>query len=100
MTFLMLPVIIWSPKCEINKSKLIPYKCLLPFHLWHITGCTIPLIEYISDMVDSGVSLRQIDTILVDNRLKLFYALKEKYPIIMHMRVHLPREKSCRMQQQ
>ena len=51
-------------------------------------------------MVDSGVSLRQIDTILVDNRLKLFYALKEKYPIIMRMRVHLPREKSYRMQQQ
>ena len=53
--------------------------CLLPFHLWHVTGCTVPLVEFISDMVDSGVSLRQIETILADNRLERFYAIKDKF---------------------
>ena len=33
-------------------------RCLLPFHLWHRTGFTIPLLEYITDLVDSGVSLK------------------------------------------
>lgn len=146
-SFLMLPVIIWSPleqyqeyinsecpKCELDtvvtKSKLVPcgwtnsesiqprlihcvnnnvilvsriyccennhrvlghhpgiirkfvehdLKCVVPFHLWHVTGCTIPLVQYISDMADSGVSLRRIEAILSDNRLKQFYTIKQKF---------------------
>ena len=44
-------------------------RCLLPFHLWHRTGFTIPLLEYVTDTIDSGVSLRHIESTLAENRL-------------------------------
>ena len=52
-------------------------RCLLPFHLWHRTGFTIPLLEYVTDMCDSGMSLRHVESILSSNRLRLYYKLTE-----------------------
>ena len=57
-------------------------RCLLPFYLWHRTGFTIPLLEYITDLVDSGVSLRHIESTLTENRLRLFHKLKQKFLIL------------------
>ena len=50
-------------------------RCLLPFHLWHRTGFTIPLLEYVTDMCDSGMSLRHVESTLSSNRLRLYYKL-------------------------
>ena len=57
-------------------------RCLLPFHLWHKTGFTIPLLEYVTDLVDSGVSLRHVESTLADNRLRHFHNLKQKFQIL------------------
>ena len=53
-------------------------RCLLPFHLWHRTGFTVPLLEYVTDMCDSGMSLRHIESTLSSNRLRLYFKQKQQ----------------------
>lgn len=55
------------------------FRCLLLFHLWHRTGFTIPLLQFITNLVDSGVSLRQIESTLTQNRLQHFCNLRQKF---------------------
>ena len=50
------------------------FRCL-PFHLRHRTGFTI-LLEHVTDMVDSGVSLRRIQSTHAENRLQNYHNLK------------------------
>ena len=58
-------------------------RCLLPFHLWHRTGFTIPLLEYVTDMCDSGMSLRHVDSTLSSNQLRLYYKLKQQSEVLL-----------------
>ena len=57
-------------------------RCVVPFHLWHQTGFTVPLLEYVANQCNSGVSLRCIERALTHNRLQLFVKLKEKFEIL------------------
>ena len=52
---------------------------LVPFTLWHKTGFTTILVNYIVDMCESQLSMAQIESILTDNRIRSFYNIKEKY---------------------
>ncbi len=54
-------------------------QCLVPFHLWHITGFTDTFMEYVDHVCQSGIPMQQIERMLVSNRARLFYTLKEKF---------------------
>ena len=54
-------------------------KSILPFHLWHITGFTATLMNYIENQCHLGLPLQQIKTLLTGNCACLFYTLKENY---------------------
>ena len=80
MTFLMLPVIIWSPKCEINKSKLIPYgwtdgqSTESQPRLLHCVNCNVILVSRIYCCENNHRVLAHhpgINQIFVDNDLKM-----------------------------
>ena len=63
--------------------KMFPTGCrLVPFHLWHRSGITVALLDYITDMIEAGISLRHIETVLSDNRLRLFYNIKRKAEVL------------------
>ena len=57
-------------------------RCLVPFQI----GFTVPLVEYITNQCEAGVSLRQIEKTLVQNRLQLYLRLKEKYEVLQQSR--------------
>ena len=53
--------------------------CLVPFHLWHITGFTLTLVDYVDHAALSGIPMQQIEGMLVTNRARLFYTMKETF---------------------
>lgn len=59
--------------------KALNMQSCVPFHLWHISGFTNALIDYIESLCQSGIPLQQIEKLLISNRASLFYSLKEKY---------------------
>ena len=61
-------------------------QCVVPFHLWHVTGFTIPLVDHVTDMCESGVPLNGIQKMLTSNRLRLFYKLKEEFCKLVNTR--------------
>ena len=44
----------------------------IPFRLWHRTGFTVLLIDYIDHMCQSGTPMQQIERLLVSNRAACF----------------------------
>lgn len=50
---------------------------LIPFRLWHRTGFTVLFIDYIDHMCQSGTPMQQKERLLVSNRARLFYTMKD-----------------------
>lgn len=60
---------------------------VVSFHLCHISGFTKSLMEYISH---EGITMQQIEVLLVHNRAQLFYRLGEQF-----LQISLPK---CRQE--
>ena len=52
---------------------------VVPFHLWHISGFTKSLMEYIDNLSHEGITMQQIEALLARNRAHLFYRLREQF---------------------
>ena len=52
---------------------------VIPFHLWHISGFTKSLMDYIENLCHAGLTMQQIETLLARNRAHLFYRLREQF---------------------
>ena len=63
----------------INKFKQRDLCCLVPFLLWHKTGCTVTLCDYIEHIVGTGLTIQLIESRLLANRIDLFYSMKVRY---------------------
>lgn len=51
----------------------------VPFYLWHSTGFTKTFMDYVDQLISCGVSLQQCERNLLDNRVRLFYRVREAY---------------------
>ena len=60
----------------LDKFKRQDLCCLIPFLLWHKTGCTVTLCNYIECVVSKGLTMQQIEKTLLENR---FYSMKLRY---------------------
>lgn len=54
-------------------------QCLIPFKLWHKTGFTQALIEFVQQSLHAGLTLQQIEQRLFSNRVHQFYSIKERF---------------------
>ena len=54
-------------------------QCLVPFHLWHVTGFTCILVDYIDHACQLGTPMQQIENMLISNHARLFYTLKDTF---------------------
>ena len=54
-------------------------QCFLPFRLWHISGFTQPLMDYIEQLIHAETSLNQIEITIRTNRITCYYSQKDKY---------------------
>ena len=61
---------------QFSRSQL---SCLVPFHLWHIAGFTTFFMDYVDHAFQAGISIQQVENMCSSNRIRLFYALKEKF---------------------
>ena len=51
----------------INLFTRTSLQCLVPFRLWHVTGFTLTLVDYVDCTCQSGIPMQQIERILVSN---------------------------------
>ena len=63
----------------LDKFKRQDLCCLIPFLLWHKTGCTVTLCSYIECVVSKGLTMQQIEKTLLENRINRFYSMKLRY---------------------
>ena len=61
-------------------------KSLVPFQLWHRTGFTVKLINWIQSLVLAGVSLSAITSTLNSRRHECYYRRRETYYSIIQLR--------------
>ena len=54
-------------------------QCLVPFRLWHVTRFTCILVDYIDHACQLGIPMQQIENMLISNRARLFYTLKDTF---------------------
>lgn len=52
---------------------------LVPFILWHKTGFTAILADFIVNMCESGLPMIQIESMLAENHIHSFYNIKLKF---------------------
>ena len=72
---------VWSRDPYSTRLRLVLYESLdvIPFHLWHISGFTKSLMDYIENLCHAGLTMQQIETLLARNRAHLFYRLREQF---------------------
>ena len=63
----------------LSRFKVQNLGCVVPFHLWHISGFTKSLMEYIDNLSHQGITMQQIEVLLAQNRAQLFYSLREQF---------------------
>ena len=61
-------------------------QCLVPFRLWHVTGFTCILVDYIDHACQFGTPMQQIENMLISNRARLFYTLKDTFQQLQQLR--------------
>ena len=63
---------------------------LVPFILWHKTGFTTALANFIVNMCESGQPIAQTECMLVENRVRSFYNIKCKFQQLFGRLFHFP----------
>ncbi len=69
----------------LNRLQQMNLQCLVPFKLWHRTGFTQAFMEYVEQALHTGISLQQLESGLLSNRVHRFYSIKRKFEqLIQH----------------